>query len=231
MNEAKKIIEQYFDHAQEATRTLSDLETRAQAIQEQGERRKAAYAEIRVNETNIEQLMQERRELLRFYQEADFEGEVSRKAQITKRRIAIDSEVKKIEKEVDRLHGVAGQNEPDPHDVAELAVALDSVSFPNPYDLAEELKRSLWPQDGELHKRKQATKNKLPSVDTSLYERTRYGDKEYESRQRMEALRREEQAEKGRKLRESIRREELIAAGPVDGRVSTRDLKPWEEDD
>lgn len=231
MNEPKTIIQRYFDQTKEATETLSKLEQRAGEVEEQEQRRKAAYADIRDAETDIEQLQQERRELMRFWSEADFEADVQRKAKITKRRLAIDSEVKRLEKEIDRLHDVAEENESDAREVAELAVALDSVTFPNPYDFAEELKKSLWSQHRELSTRKRVARGGIPDVDDMLYEKAKYGEERYEARQRVRALELEEKAEKGRKIRDRNTREDAIAAGAIGDRISTRELKPWEDED
>lgn len=233
MNEAKIIVQQYFDRMAEAAGTLSELEARAAEVKAQQERMDAAHEEIAANESTVEQLRQERRELMRFYQEADFEGDISRKAKITKRRIAIDAEVKRLGKEADRLHTVAEQNRPDAREAATLAVALDKLTYPDPFDFAEELKRSLRPEQGEMGNRTHEAKMNLPSYSLDDYERARLGDEGYESQKRLDAHKLEKAAEKGRKLRASIAREEAIAAGPVapGDRVTERQAKPWEDDD
>lgn len=218
--EAKNIIDRFFEQMKGATETLSELEARAAEVEEQEQKRNAAYADIAASEQQVEKLQQERRELMRFFQEADFEGDVQRKAKITKRRQAIDTEVKKLDREVERLHKGAENNEPNAGEVAELAASLDSLSFPNPYDVSEAFKRALWPHDGELSDRRRTAKGKLPSVEFEDYEQAKYGDEEYEKRQQAEERRRKEGSREAKRIKAIAAREAAIGQ-PRDERITS----------
>ena len=173
MDEAKAIVEDFFGKLEEVDKTLEELQNRAKVLEDQQDRCDDAQSRMEALRDDIGKLQQERRELMRFWGEADFEGDVQRQAQITKRRKAIDRSIGEKEKEIQGLVSVVEENQPDAKEVAELSVALDLLQTPNPYDFAEGLKRALWPQHYELSGRVGDVQRMLPGVDAALYDSVR----------------------------------------------------------
>lgn len=184
------VIDTMQDYIKDLKATIKELESlESQATELRGkadavdEQHKSLETNIEALESKIEALRQERKPLVYELAETQLTGDVSEQKRLMNTAKQIDKQLNENEQEIVRLTAELEQLPDYAEEAVELAVALDRLSIPSAYDLAENIRRGLVKATQDLGTRKQTTRNNLPAFDAETYDAVRRDqDEEYAKR-------------------------------------------------
>lgn len=202
--EAIQQMQTAIDQVQTSSKVLEKLNKQAQTLADKADKAATKYAELvserECVEAAIGELKAERAALMNDYIQAQFEGEQSELRRITARRKELDAELQQCEDDITRLNAEASGIPTYEQDAVKLAVELDRLTIPNPYALADAIKRELIKATQDLGTRKQTARNSLPAYDAETYDAVlREVDQDYAKRKTHQ----EQQAERTRQMLEA----------------------------